>query len=179
MPIDFGHLEVEMAPAETPPAESAEDPPPPESASVPAAPAGPATVKDAMNASVVTVASDDTLREAGRRMTERNVGAAIVMDSEGTVPGIITERDLLRSTGRSEDIDRERVRDHVVTQVIYAQEDWPLETAAEKMTGEALRHVVVLGESGDPVAILSMRDIVRCWTSGETGRDTSPRAATA
>ena len=137
------------------------------------------TVRDGMNEIVVTVGPDHTLREVARRMTERNVGAAVVMDSEGSGPGIITERDILRSNGRGEDVDAERVADHLAAGVIYAYADWPLGTAAEKMTAGGFRHVIVLDESGDAVAILSMRDIVRCWTSGEAGRDSRPQATTA
>ena len=117
-----------------------------------------------MNPIVVTVGPGHTLRQAAEKMTAHNVGAAVVLDDESMAPGIITERDLLRSSGRGEDIDAERVGDHLATNLIYAYPDWPLEAAAEKMTKGGFRHVIVLGESGEAVAILSMRDIVRCWT---------------
>ena len=41
-----------------------------------------------------------TLREAARLMSERRVGAAVVLDPDGEGPGIITERDVLESVGR-------------------------------------------------------------------------------
>jgi len=66
-----------------------------------------------MNPIVVTVGPDHRLREAAKRMTEHSVGAAVVMDTEGSGPGIITERDLLRANGAGQDIDTERVRDHL------------------------------------------------------------------
>jgi CBS domain-containing protein len=120
-------------------------------------------VREGMNRIVVTVGPDHTLREAARRMSEHNVGAAVVMDNEQAGPGILTERDLLRSTGQDEDIDTELVRDHLASQLIYAAPDWPLEEAAKHMTRGHFRHVIVLHD-GEPVGILSMRDIVRCWT---------------
>jgi CBS domain-containing protein len=119
-------------------------------------------VSEAMNPIVVTVGPDHTLREAARRMTAHNVGAAVVMDGEQEGPGIITERDLLRSNGRDEDATEERVGDHLAEHVIYAAPDWSLTTAAEAMVNGSFRHVVVLSAQG-PVGILSMRDIVRCW----------------
>jgi CBS domain-containing protein len=121
-------------------------------------------VRDGMNRIVVTVGPDHTLREAARRMTEHNVGAAVVMDSEQSGPGIVTERDLLHSNGKGENIDEERVRDHLTSRLIYAYADWPLEQAAEEMTRGGFRHVIVL-DGGEPVGILSMRDIVGCWTT--------------
>lgn len=128
------------------------------------------TVKDGMNPIVVTVGPGHTLRQAAERMAAHNVGAAVVLDDESSAPGIITERDLLRSSGRGEDIDAERVGDHLASNLVYAYPDWPLETAAETMTKGGFRHVIVLGRSGDAIAILSMRDIVRCWTAGGGGR---------
>ena len=120
-------------------------------------------VADGMNEIVVTVGPDHTLREAARRMTAHNVGAAVVMDNEQAGAGIITERDVLRSNGTGQDVDEERVGDHLSPRMIYAYADWSLEQAAEAMTNGRFRHVIVLGPSGDPVGILSMRDIVRCW----------------
>jgi CBS domain-containing protein len=117
-------------------------------------------VRDGMNQIVVTVGPHHTLREAARRMTEHQVGAAVVFGGEG--PGIITERDLLHSSGRGEDSDQELVGDHLAGQLIYAYPDWSLEQAAEAMTRGGFRHVIVL-DGGDAVGILSMRDIVRCW----------------
>lgn len=120
-------------------------------------------VSEGMNDIAVTVGPDHTLREAARRMADHNVGAAVVMDIEQSGPGIITERDLLRSNGRGEDIDSERVSEHLASKVIYAHTDWPLEQAAEEMARGHFRHVIVLDGQGEPVGILSMRDIVRCW----------------
>lgn len=119
-------------------------------------------VREGMNPIVVTVGPDHTLREAARRMVARKVGAAVVFDDDQSGAGIITERDLLHSAGRGEDIDEERVRDHLSEQLIYAYADWSLQTAAEEMTKGGFRHVIVL-DAGAPIGILSMRDIVRCW----------------
>jgi CBS domain-containing protein len=119
-------------------------------------------VREGMNRIVVTVGPDHTLREAAERMTKHKVGAAVVLDNEQAGPAIITERDLLRSNGRGEDVDRELVRDHLADQLIYAQADWELEKAAEAMIRGGFRHVIVI-DGGEAAGILSMRDIVRCW----------------
>lgn len=120
-------------------------------------------VRDGMNAIVVTVGPDHTLREAARRMHARGVGAAVVFDFDQPGPGIITERDLLASIGAGEDIDSELVRDHLSTRLVYAAADWSLERAAEEMTRGGFRHVIVM-DGSEVAGILSMRDIVRCWT---------------
>jgi CBS domain-containing protein len=121
-------------------------------------------VSDGMNRITVTVGPQHTLREAARRMTARNVGAAVVVDPDQPGPGIVTERDVLRSNGAGQDIDVELVSDHLSAQLTYAAADWSLERAAEEMVRGGFRHVVVLDRS-EAVGILSMRDIVRCWTA--------------
>ena len=119
-------------------------------------------VRDGMNRTVVTVGPDHTLREAARRMTHAGVGAAVVIDPDGEGPSIVTERDLLTASGRGDDLDSERVADHMTQRLTYAAADWPLERAAEEMVRAHFRHVVVLHGS-EVVGILSMRDIVRFW----------------
>ncbi len=124
----------------------------------------PMLVSDGMNPIVVTVGPDHTLREAARRMTAHGVGAAVVIDDVNPAPSIITERDILHSNGVGQDIDGERVRDHLTSEVVYAAVDWSLERAAAAMVRGGFRHIIVV-DSSDVVGILSMRDIVRCWTS--------------
>ncbi|HEY1855391.1 MAG TPA: CBS domain-containing protein [Solirubrobacterales bacterium] len=120
-------------------------------------------VSDGMSEISVTVGPSHTLREAATRMVERGTGAALVEDAEAPAPGIVTERDLLRSVGAGDDPDAERVADHMTESVIAAAPDWSLERAAAEMSRRGVRHLVVF-EGADVVGILSMRDIVRCWT---------------
>jgi len=127
-------------------------------------------VRDGMNRVIVTVGPDHTLREAARRMVAAEVGAAVVIDPEGMGPSILTERDLLVSSGRGEDVDAELVRDHMTQRLTYAPADASLERAADEMVRNRFRHVVVL-DGSEVVGILSMRDIVRCWTKGGTSAE--------
>ncbi|MEX2194515.1 MAG: CBS domain-containing protein [Thermoleophilaceae bacterium] len=120
-------------------------------------------VREGMSAAVLMVGPAHTLREAARQMSDRKVGAAIVIDPEAQGPSIITERDLLDSLGAGQDPDTEQVSDHLSARLTFAAPDWPLERAAEAMVKGGFRHLVVV-ENGDTVGVLSMRDIVRCWT---------------
>ncbi|MDX6625717.1 MAG: hypothetical protein QOE56_706 [Solirubrobacterales bacterium] len=121
-------------------------------------------VRDGMSEVSVTVGPSHTLREAAAKMVEKNTGAALVSDHDLPAPGIVTERDLLISIAAGEDPDVERVANHLSEGVIAAAPDWSLERAAAEMSRRSVRHLVVF-EEGDAVGILSMRDIVRVWTS--------------
>ncbi len=120
-------------------------------------------VRDGMTDAILTVGPGHALRAVARLMSERAVGAAVVMDPDGHGPGIITERDLLHSLAAGEDPDREVVADHLTREVVYASPDWSLEEAAAAMVRGRFRHLIVL-DSGETAGILSVRDIVRCWT---------------
>ena len=136
-------------------------------------------VRDGMSGVVLTLGAGHTLRDAARMMTERGVGAAVVIDEELPTPGVISERDILNSVGRGEDPDTERVGAHCSDSVITAAPEWSLERAAMEMSRRHIRHLVVV-ERGELVGVLSMRDIMRVWTAdGATSSMTSPEAEAA
>jgi len=121
-------------------------------------------VRDGMSDITLTVGPSHTLREAATKMVEKGTGAALVIDNELPTPSIVTERDLLISVARGQDPDREHVADHMSEGVLAAAPDWSLERAAAEMSRRGVRHLVVF-DGPDAVGVLSMRDIVRVWTS--------------
>jgi signal-transduction protein with cAMP-binding, CBS, and nucleotidyltransferase domain len=117
-----------------------------------------------MSEVVLTVGPSHSLREAATMMVEKGTGAALVTDTESPVPRIVTERDILISLGSGEDPDSEPVSAHMSDSVIAASPDWSLERAAAEMSRRGIRHLIVY-EGSKLVGVLSMRDIVRVWTS--------------
>jgi signal-transduction protein with cAMP-binding, CBS, and nucleotidyltransferase domain len=131
-------------------------------------------VREGMSSIVLSVGPSHTLRQVAEKMGEKKTGAALVFDDEGQGPRIITERDILYSDGAGEDPDSEVVADHMSDSVISAAPEWSLERAAHEMTQRNIRHLVVV-EGGELVGVLSMRDIVRVWTTaGATVAVTPP-----
>ena len=126
-------------------------------------------VRDGMSSDVLSLGPHHTLRQACELMAVRRVGAAVVHDPDGDGIGILTERDVLHSLGAGQDPDQERVGDHLTAELVFATPTWTLEQAAEAMMRGGFRHLIVL-EHGETAGILSVRDIVRCW-SRERGAD--------
>jgi CBS domain-containing protein len=120
-------------------------------------------VRDAMSKVVLTIGPGHTLRQAAEQMAKRNVGAAVVMDPDGLGPGILTERDILHAIAQGQDVDSEPVGEHQSADLVFAAPDWSLEQAAVAMVRGGFRHLVVV-EAAAPSGIISVRDIVRCWT---------------
>ncbi len=121
-------------------------------------------VKDGMTTVVLSVGPTHTLREAARLMSGQRVGAAVVVDPSHPGIGILTERDILDSVGAGQDPDAEIVANHRTADVVFASPDWTLEKAAAAMSTGNFRHLVVI-DGHEVAGLLSMRDIVRCWTN--------------
>jgi CBS domain-containing protein len=119
-------------------------------------------VRDAMTEDVLTITPGRSLREAAKFMTDHTVGAVVIMDPEQPGPGIVTERDLVRSLGRGEDPDTETVGEHLTANAAFADGDWDLQEAADAMAKGGFRHLVVV-HGGELRGIISMRDIIEVW----------------
>src|SRR3954447_20673411 len=120
-------------------------------------------VRDGMSTVVLTVGPNHTLRQAAAAMAKRRVGAAVVMDPEAPGLGILTERDVLLAIGEGQDPDAELVAEHLTADLVFAAPDWSLEQGAAAMVRGGFRHLIVIDE-GEAAGVLSVRDIVRCWT---------------
>jgi signal-transduction protein with cAMP-binding, CBS, and nucleotidyltransferase domain len=135
-------------------------------------------IRQGMSEIVLTLGPSHTLRDAAAAMCRRNVGAAVVLDPDAPGPGVITERDILIAVGAGEDPDRELVSDHLTSNLTLASPDWSLERAAATMVRGSFRHLVVY-DGPELAGILSMRDIMRCWTQDGATSDVPAEAAQA
>lgn len=135
-------------------------------------------VRDGMSEITLTVGPSHTLRDAAGKMVEKGTGAALVIDGEMPTPSIVTERDLLISVARGQNPEHERVADHMSEGVLTAAPDWSLERAAAEMSRRNVRHLVVF-DGGEAIGVLSMRDIVRCWTDDGASCDVDDKLSAA
>jgi len=135
-------------------------------------------VRDGMSTTVLTIGPGHTLRSAAKLMADRHIGAAVVVDPDLPGPGIITERDVLQSLGKGEDPDVECVGNHLTSDVVYAAPDWSLEEAAVAMVQGGFRHLIV-NDGGEVAGVLSVRDVVRCWTDDGASCEVPTSAAFA
>ena len=120
-------------------------------------------VQDAVSSGVLTIGPGHTLRHAAKRMSAQRVGAAVVDDQDGQGPSILTERDILESVAAGQDMDAELAGDHVTQRAVVAGPEWSLDVAAAAMLRGGFRHLVVC-QDGAVIGVLSMRDVVRCWS---------------
>jgi signal-transduction protein with cAMP-binding, CBS, and nucleotidyltransferase domain len=126
-----------------------------------------------MTQRVLTITPGRTLRDAARFLSEHNVGSAVIFDPEQPGPGIVSERDIVRSLGAGQDPDSETVGEHLTANAALADADWDLAKATEAMARGGFRHLVVV-ENGEVSGIISMRDIMAVWQSSAKDGSAGP-----
>ena len=117
-------------------------------------------VQDLMSTDVVTVPADATIAEATDRLLENGVGSVIVVDSDDTPLGIVTESDVLQvalDTGDSlSDID---VRAVGHPSVVTTTPSRSISAVARLLAEEGVKKVPVM-DGLELVGILTLTDIV-------------------
>jgi CBS domain-containing protein len=115
----------------------------------------------AKGSEVIKGSPDLTLVEAARVMVEKGVGALVLVDREGRIVGIASERDVLRFAARSPDILPDtRVGDVMTREVLVGLPDDTVEWAMGLMTSRRIRHLPIMSE-GLIVGIVSIGDLVK------------------
>jgi len=109
---------------------------------------------------VATIRADRTAAEAAQVLSDRHVGCLIVVDEEGKIVGIVTERDLVRKTvAVSIDATDLLVREVMTEKVISCDFQTPIPDAQEMMAAHGIRHLPVVHD-GRAVGMISSRDII-------------------
>lgn len=109
-----------------------------------------------MTASVETIAGDASVREASRRMRERNINSLLVPGAEA---GIVTSTDVLDAVADGRDLEDCRVADVMTVPVESVTENLRVEEAAAMMTNYGINHLPVRDRDGDYVGIVSSTDL--------------------
>lgn len=105
------------------------------------------------------VQKEMSVLEVARRMAERNVGAAPVLEGDRLV-GIFSERDLLkRVVALGYEPGSVRVGDVMTKQVVIAEADESIDTLSQRMRQAAIRHIPVV-KNGRLIGVLSLRDLL-------------------
>lgn len=114
---------------------------------------------------VWSVSPDDTVYEALDVMAEKNIGAVLVLDEEGDLVGIMSERDYARKIILQRRTSRETlVRDIMTSDVVYVRPEQTVEDCMALMTDKRIRHLPVL-EDGELIGVVSIGDVVKAIIS--------------
>jgi len=110
---------------------------------------------------VVSIEAHQTLSEAARLLSERRIGAVVVVDGMRPVSGILSERDIVKAVAAhgARALD-EPVSRFMTGQVVTCTGRSSINDLMELMTQQKFRHVPVV-EEGRLVGIISIGDVVK------------------
>jgi len=110
---------------------------------------------------VFTLMADVTLEAACAELNTRKVGALVVLDGEGQVYGVLSERDLVREVARrGVSALTQTVGEAMTRTVITAEPQETLDECLGRMTDRRVRHLPVV-ENGRLIGIISIGDLVK------------------
>ena len=110
---------------------------------------------------VHTLSADATLEHAAKELNQRRVGALVVLDENGDILGVFSERDLVREIAkRGADALETSVGAAMTREVITAHGDETVDDCLARMTDRRVRHLPVL-EEVRLVGIVSIGDLVK------------------
>lgn len=128
------------------------------------------TVRDLVGAKgrdIWSVRPTDTVYTALQLMAERNVGAVLVIDHNGALVGVLSERDYARKVVLQGQTSRETlVADIMTDKVICISDERTIEEAMGVMTSARIRHLPVM--HGDQlIGVVSIGDIGKAIMSNQ------------
>lgn len=110
---------------------------------------------------VHTLPAEATLQEAAAELDGRRVGAMVVLDAQGAIVGVLSERDLIREVSRRGSAALADSVGAVMTRDVFtAQLDESIDQGLSRMTDRRVRHLPVV-EDGRLVGIVSIGDLVK------------------
>lgn len=110
---------------------------------------------------VHTLAANATLEDAARDLYSKRVGALVVMDTEGAIIGVFSERDLVREVAkRGAKALEDTVANAMSREVFTAHLEETIDDCLGRMTDRRVRHLPVVDEVR-LVGIVSIGDLVK------------------
>lgn len=115
-------------------------------------------VRDLASKKIVEVGPQQSLREASAAMWENKIGSVVIQE-DGKLVGILTERDVLKAMATSVDPDETPVAKLMSREVVTVGPDWEIYEAAAEMSARRIRHLVLF-EDQKVIGVLSIRDVL-------------------
>ena len=157
--------------------------------------------RELMTQPVVTVRTNASLAEVARTMVECRVGCVAVVDEESQLRGIITQTDFAANehgvpfsmeavlqmfsqplSGKEtekvrHDARKTKAKEVMITEVITAIEETPVEDLAREMLRYDIDHIPVVRE-GMPIGMVARHDFLRMLVGGANRSTHQVAAAT-
>ena len=113
------------------------------------------------NRQIWTISKDQSVRQALILMSEKNIGAIIIVDNNDFPIGIFSERDYARKIILKGKSSKDTILDEVMTkELVTVTRDYNIEQCMKIMNEKRIRHLPVL-ENKKIVGIISIGDVLK------------------
>jgi len=118
-------------------------------------------LKQNKNRQIWTISNDQSVMQALILMSEKNIGAIIIVDSNDFPIGIFSERDYARKVILKGKSSKDTLLDEVMTkELISVTRDYKIDQCMEIMNEKKIRHLPVL-ENNKIIGIISIGDVLK------------------
>ena len=120
------------------------------------------TVEEIMSTPALTCHAQDTLNFVAHKMWDADCGAIAVVNDEGKLVGIVTDRDICMA-GLMQNLPLSDIPVHIaMARQVYAVEpQQPIEDAERLMAVHQIRRIPVVRGDGKPVGMIAINDLTR------------------
>lgn len=110
---------------------------------------------------IFTVAPAASVAEISQQLSARRIGSVLVLDVDGSVAGIVSERDLVRALARHGAAALALEARQVMTRgVVTCDPDDSIDRVMQTMTEGRFRHIPVV-RRGELLGLVSIGDVVK------------------
>jgi CBS domain-containing protein len=129
--------------------------------------------QDLMTSPAITCHGNNSLMDAAHKMWDRDIGALPVVNDEGKLTAIITDRDICMAAytqGRA--LDELLVNSAMAMDVAVASPEASLREIEQLMARRQVRRIPIVDAAGKPLGIVSLNDIaLACAQPGTAMKD--------
>lgn len=119
------------------------------------------TILQTKGGQVFTLPQTSSLADAVAALNDHNVGAIVISTPDGTIVGILSERDIVRRLGQDAGAALSlKISDCMTKGVLTCARDTHVDELMERMTRHRIRHMPV-AQDGKLVGIVSIGDVVK------------------
>lgn len=116
---------------------------------------------------VMSCTLHDNLERAAQLMWEHDIGCLPIIDDQGHVAGMITDRDIcMAAYTQGAPLRAVPVTTAMATRVFSCRETDEVDAVEKVMREHQIRRMPVINEQGHPIGIISLNDIARAASSG-------------
>ena len=120
-----------------------------------------ASILDEKGRNIITLDTMATITDALELLEEKGIGVLLITNSDGSIAGILSERDIVRSlAGKGARILNDATALHMTKNVVTCSESDAVTTVMGIMSNGRFRHLPVTGD-GKLIGVISIGDVVK------------------